>query len=124
MLETAGISPDVFVLTGDLADAAEPSCYRDLAAIFAGVADRTGASAIYLPGNHDTRSAFRQSLPAGVGKGPVNQTQWREGLRIIALDSTVPGEPHGSPADSFTDPLHVEHCIARAWAPSRGDRRL
>ena len=105
-LEAAGLRPDVFLLSGDLADAGDGACYQDLAGILGPAAARTGADVVYLPGNHDDRDGFRRHLttgngagPAGSGPGPVNQTCWRDGLRVIALDSTVPGEAHGELSD-------------------------
>jgi len=95
LLQTAGLRPDAFVLTGDLADAGEAACYDDLAAIVTQAAERSRAGVIYLPGNHDDRGMFRRHLTGGAGDGPLHQTCWRGGLRIIALDSTVPGESHG-----------------------------
>jgi 3',5'-cyclic-AMP phosphodiesterase len=99
LLDTTGIRPDVMLLTGDLADAGEGACYDDLAGLLAEAAGRSGASVIYVPGNHDERETFRRHLLGGLGGsgyGPVNQTHWRDGLRIIALDSTIPGESHGA----------------------------
>jgi len=95
LLQAAGLRPDAFVLTGDLADAGEAACYDDLAAIVTQAAERSGAGVIYLPGNHDDRGMFRRHLAGGAGDGPLHQTCWRGGLRIIALDSTVPGESYG-----------------------------
>jgi 3',5'-cyclic-AMP phosphodiesterase len=108
LLEGAGIRPDVFLLTGDLADAGDGGSYDDLAAILAEAARSSGASVVYLPGNHDDRAAFRRHLDGGAGDGPVNRTHWRDGLRIIALDSTVPGEAHGFLADETLDYLRSE----------------
>lgn len=95
LLEEAAIRPDIFLLTGDLADASDGGCYDDLAGILAEAANGCGASVVYLPGNHDDRDTFRRHLLGDSGDGPVNQTHWRGGLRIIALDSTVPGEDGG-----------------------------
>jgi len=92
-------------VTGDLAEAGEGPCYDDLAAILAEAASASQASVVYLPGNHDDREEFRRLVSdgaagdsggAGGPGGPVNQTHWRDGLRIIALDSTVPGEDGGN----------------------------
>ena len=112
---TAGLRPDVFLLTGDLADAGEGPCYDDLAAILAGAASASGASVVYLPGNHDDRDTFRRRLLSdgaaadGSGPGaPVNQTHWRDGLRIIALDSTIPGEDGGALDDETLRYLRSE----------------
>lgn len=114
----AGLRPDVFLLTGDLADAGEGPCYDDLAAILADAATASGASVVYLPGNHDDRAAFRRLLGDGAAAGaggppvnqsaPVNQTHWRDGLRIIALDSTIPGEDGGALDDETLRYLRSE----------------
>jgi 3',5'-cyclic-AMP phosphodiesterase len=108
LLEASGIRPDVFLLTGDLADAGDGPSYDDLAGILAEAVRGSGASVVYLPGNHDDRAAFRCHLDGGADDGPVNQTHWRDGLRIIALDSTVPGEAHGALADETLDYLRAE----------------
>jgi 3',5'-cyclic-AMP phosphodiesterase len=112
LLDTTGIRPDVFLLTGDLADAGESACYDDLAGLLAEAASPSGASVIYLPGNHDERGAFHRQLLGGSGDGPVNQTHWRDGLRIIALDSTIPGESHGALDDQTLDYLRTEIATA------------
>ena len=98
-LAAAGLRPDVFLLTGDLADTGDGACYDDLAAVLADAASGCGASVIYLPGNHDHRGAFRRHLLGEADRDadgtPVNQTHWRDGLRVVALDSTIPGEDGG-----------------------------
>ena len=105
----AGLRPDVFLLTGDLADAGEGPCYDDLAAILTDAARASGASVVYLPGNHDDRDTFRRHLLGdGALGGPVNQTHWRDGLRIIALDSTIPGEDGGALDDQTLRYLRSE----------------
>ncbi len=108
LLERTGVRPDVFLLTGDLADAGDGPSYDDLAAILAEAAGRAGAGVVYLPGNHDDRDTFRRHLLAADGSGPVNQTYWRDGLRIIAVDSTIPGEGHGYLDDSTLGYLGAE----------------
>ena len=106
----AGLRPDVFLLTGDLADAGEGPCYDDLAAILADAASASGASVVFLPGNHDDRGAFRRLLSDGPASpdAAVNQTHWRDGLRIIALDSTIPGEDGGNLDDETVAYLRSE----------------
>ena len=108
LLERTGVRPDVFLLTGDLADAGDGASYDDLAGILAGAAERADASVVYLPGNHDDRATFRRHLLGADGDGPVNQTHWRDGLRIIALDSTVPGEGYGHLGDDSLGYLRAE----------------
>jgi len=116
--DAAGLRPDVFLLTGDLTDRGEGPCYDDLAAIMAGAAQGSGAGVVFLPGNHDDRGEFRSRLLSdgaadgggdpGGRCGPVNQTHWRDGLRIIALDSTIPGEDGGNLDDETLAYLRSE----------------
>ncbi|MGH3280107.1 MAG: metallophosphoesterase, partial [Trebonia sp.] len=108
-VRAAGLKPDVFLLTGDLADHGDGACYDDLAAIVkqaAGTAD-----VVYLPGNHDDRGAFRRHLLGGAGDGPVNQVRWRGGLRVIALDSVVPGQAGGDLGDEALGFLRAELAV-------------
>lgn len=102
----AGLKPDVFLLTGDLADRGEGACYDDLAAIMNQAAG--GADVIYLPGNHDDRAAFRRHLLGGDGDGPVNQVRRRGGLRVIALDSVIPGQDGGELGEEALGFLRAE----------------
>jgi len=109
VLGSSGMRPDVILLTGDLTNAGDPACYDDLRAI---VADRAAAAGVptvvYLPGNHDERAAFRRHLLDVDGDAPVNQTHHRDGLRIIALDSVVPGQDHGVLTEEALDYLRFE----------------
>jgi 3',5'-cyclic-AMP phosphodiesterase len=95
VLESSSMDPDVILLTGDLANSGDGACYDDLRSIIDGSAATAGASVVYLPGNHDERGAFRRHLLDAEGDAAVNQTCWRAGLRVIALDSVVPGHDHG-----------------------------
>lgn len=107
-IDDAGIRPDLYVLTGDLADAGESSCYEQLAEIFA-TSPEPGRPVVYLPGNHDERGAFRRHLLGQAGQiGPIDQVRWHGGLRVVALDSTVPGEDFGSLAAESLDFLRAE----------------
>ena len=76
-LEAAGLRPDVFLLSGDLADAGDGACYQDLAGILGPAAARTGADVVYLPGNHDDRDGFRRHLTTGNGAGPTASSPTR-----------------------------------------------
>jgi len=65
--------------------------------------------ALYLPGNHDARPAFRaQLLGWEENEDVIDQVIWVGGLRVIALDSTVPGAAHGELDDSQLDWLEGE----------------
>lgn len=98
LIDQRHLRPDVILLTGDLADAGAGACYEELADAVAASAAARDATVVYLPGNHDQRGPFRRHLlgeEGRPGEGPINQTHWRGGLRILAVDSTVPGEDHG-----------------------------
>jgi 3',5'-cyclic-AMP phosphodiesterase len=97
MLAAAALEPDMFVLTGDLANAGDPACYEDLAEIMDTASRVTGTTVVYLPGNHDLRPEFRRYLldqPAA--PGPINQVHWCGDLRVISLDSVVPNQEFGA----------------------------
>ena len=111
LLRAADIEPDVLLLTGDLAEAGDAACYREVAELIASAAP--DATAVYIPGNHDDRAAFRRQLTGGPGGAqPLKQTRWRSGLRIVALDSTVPGEAYGALDARTLDYLRSELATA------------
>ncbi|WP_072314831.1 phosphodiesterase [Agrococcus sp. Marseille-P2731] len=94
--EASGARPDAIVFTGDLADRGEPDAYRRLREIVDPVAAELGSRVIWVMGNHDERRAFRAHLldePAS--DEPIDAVTELDGLRIITLDSTVPGRHHG-----------------------------
>ena len=100
-LERTGRRPDAIIFTGDLADRGEAAAYAELAALAEPVAERLGARIVWGMGNHDDRAAFRSELLGGMRDGgPVDQVLWLDGLRIIMLDTSVPGEHHGELDDS------------------------
>ncbi len=94
--EATGIRPDAIVFTGDLTDLGEPEAYALLREAVEPVAARLGAPVIWVAGNHDERPALRRDL---LGLEPTEQPVtgvWDlGGLRLIALDTTVPGWHHG-----------------------------
>ncbi|MEC5200028.1 Icc protein [Arthrobacter sp. PL16] len=99
-LEASGARPQAIVFTGDLADKGEPRAYAKLRAIVDPAASRLGATVIWAMGNHDDRAAFRAGLlderpPVSPPDAPVDAVHFIDGLRIITMDSTVPGHHHG-----------------------------
>lgn len=106
-------APDAFLLTGDLTDGGDAACYDDLAELARAAAG--GAEVIYLPGNHDERAAFRRHLLGTGGDGPVNQARRVGGLRVIALDSVIPGEDRGELGEEALEFLRRE--LAAGPAP-------
>jgi 3',5'-cyclic AMP phosphodiesterase CpdA len=102
--------PEAIVFTGDLADTGRPDAYRRLRDLVEPAAERLGAQLIWVMGNHDERGAFRAGLldqPA-TDLEPVDRVFDVNGLRIIALDSTVPGKHHGELDDAQLEWLAAE----------------
>ncbi|MEJ1168335.1 phosphodiesterase [Variovorax sp. CCNWLW235] len=91
--------PDAVVITGDLSDFGRAAEYEHLARLLGPL-----TMPVYLmPGNHDDRDQLRRSFPghgylaAGVGSAGFVQYSVRVGaLRLLTLDTCVPGESHGA----------------------------
>lgn len=96
LVESMNLAPDAIVFTGDLADLGEPEAYRSLRALVEPVAQRLGSPLVWVAGNHDERPALRQEL-LGLDPSyePVTSVWDLGGLRLIGLDSSVPGWHHG-----------------------------
>lgn len=88
--------PTAIVVTGDLADLGEPDAYRRLRASVEPVAEELGAPIVWVAGNHDERPALRAGL-LGLEptEEPVTGVWDLGGLRLVALDTSVPGWHHG-----------------------------
>ncbi|WP_114561081.1 metallophosphoesterase [Desertihabitans aurantiacus] len=105
-LVASGVRPDALVLSGDLADRGEPEAYRRLRAMVWPVAERLGARVVVGCGNHDDRAALRRELLHDAVEGadpgaadavdaPVHGVHDLGGLRLVVLDSSVPGAHWG-----------------------------
>lgn len=95
-LEASGGRPEAIIFTGDLADRGEPGAYDRLREIVEPVAERLGAQVIWVMGNHDDRATFRSTLLDELPTtNPVDRVYDVNGLRVITLDSSVPGSHHG-----------------------------
>ena len=112
--EASGGRPEAIVFTGDLADRGEPEAYDRIRRIVDPVAERLGAQVIWVMGNHDDRAAFRRGLlDDGVGGyRSVDRVDDVNGLRVITLDTSVPGHHHGEVAPEQLDWLAEELSIA------------
>jgi len=95
-LKESDARPEAIIVTGDLADRGEPDAYLRLRELMDPVALRLGTQVIWVMGNHDDRRAMRQHL---LGEMPTTRPFDRvhdvNGLRVIALDTSVPGRHHG-----------------------------
>ncbi|HWP74756.1 MAG TPA: phosphodiesterase [Methylomirabilota bacterium] len=87
--------PDVVLATGDLVERGEPEEYARLRAIL----DRLAMPLYVIPGNHDSREglarafADRGYLPTDGGFLHYTVEEWP--VRLIGLDTQVPGQPGG-----------------------------
>lgn len=87
--------PDAVVITGDLTDFGRAAEYTHLAELLAPL-----SMPVYLlPGNHDDRAQLRCSFPSHRYLGTDGFVQYAVsigGLRLLAIDTTVPKQSHGS----------------------------
>lgn len=87
--------PDFVICTGDLTERGEPDDYAELAALLAELA----MPFALIPGNHDRREPLRAAFPAlpwGDGADGLLCHEIDLGaLRLIALDTLLPGEEGG-----------------------------
>lgn len=92
----SGGSIDAIVLSGDITDQGDEPSYRIVREIVHEAARLLDAVVVVGMGNHDERAALRSGL-LGIepSEAPYDDTAWVDGLRIITLDSTVPGAHHG-----------------------------
>ena len=92
----SGVEPEALIFTGDLTDKGHPEAYARLRRMVEPIAERLGAQLIWLMGNHDERANFRTAL---LGEppddAPFHRSYMVGGLRILALDTSVPGHHHG-----------------------------
>lgn len=101
-IETIGrlpVAPDLVLLTGDLVNDGTPAQYDHLVDLLGGIDVPT----LPLPGNHDDRqelrSRFPAALPAGAADEPLDLVYDVGPIRLIALDTTIPGRNDGDLTD-------------------------
>lgn len=100
-VEGLGIRPDAMVFTGDLTDLGEPEAYAALREAVEPVAQRMGSPLIWVAGNHDERPALRRDLlDLEPSEDAVTGVWDLGGLRLVALDTSVPGWHHGDLDDA------------------------
>jgi Icc protein len=91
------LPPQAIVFTGDLADRAEPKAYVKLREIVEPAAAEIGAEVVWVMGNHDERESYASELFGEQVTEDVTQDRVHDvhGLRVISLDTSVPGYHHG-----------------------------
>lgn len=88
------------VVSGDLADRAEPEAYARLRRILSDARERLGAELLVVPGNHDDVGSVRSLvLELDPSDEPLDSVVYLDGLRVIGLDSTVVGFDYGELRD-------------------------
>ena len=88
-------APDLVVVTGDLVDAGMPEEYERLR----GFLDRLAFPVFVIPGNHDERGALADAFAAGrylPAAGPLHYAIEDWPVRILALDTLIPGKESGA----------------------------
>lgn len=98
VIEASGLRPDGVVFTGDLVDLGEGDAYAELRGLVEPFAARLGTRVFWVMGNHDDRGRFRERLldeTPGAEPLPVDRVDELDGLRLVTLDTTVPGLHHG-----------------------------
>lgn len=93
-LHTLDRRPDLVVLSGDLVDEGN----RDEYAHAVELLETLTIPYLVMPGNHDDREAFRAAFAAHAylpAKGSLSYCIDEHPVRIVALDSTVPGRHFG-----------------------------
>lgn len=88
--------PDAVVFTGDLADTGDLQAYIKLRNLVEPACETLGAKVIWAMGNHDNRENFRVGLLGEEpSDSPIDVVHTVKGLRIITLDTSVPGHHYG-----------------------------
>jgi 3',5'-cyclic-AMP phosphodiesterase len=84
--------PDVVIVSGDLVEGAQDWEYERIKEVLAPL----GMPVHVLPGNHDDREGLHRHFGVpGEGGAPVQYAAELGPVRLLVLDSTVPGREHG-----------------------------
>ncbi|WP_332714723.1 metallophosphoesterase [Pelagibacterium mangrovi] len=94
MIGTMDQAPKFIIASGDLTNRGDADSYRQLKSIM----EATDLPVIYALGNHDTRPGFYEGMLGRTTdlEAPYDHDQVIEGVHIITLDTTTPGQIGGS----------------------------
>lgn len=98
-VEGSGERIDALVLAGDLTDTADPAAYELLRELVEPVARRLGAQIVWTGGNHDERGPLARELFGADTTDPQDSMIAVRGLRVIAVDTALPGRHDGGLSD-------------------------
>jgi Icc protein len=108
-VEKADLDPAALIFTGDLADTGDIRAYRRLRELVEAAAERIGTPALFAMGNHDKREAFREGLLETAPHGePHDYVHHAGDVRVVVLDSSVPGTHGGGLEESQLEWLRAE----------------
>lgn len=86
--------PAVALITGDLTNGGDDEDYAQLAAL---LREELEVPLHVIPGNHDDRAALRRCFDVGgEAAAPIQYAIDLDGLRVLMLDTTIPGEDPGA----------------------------
>ncbi|HLL50785.1 MAG TPA: metallophosphoesterase [Thermomicrobiales bacterium] len=92
------ISPEFIILSGDLSDDGSAASYEVVKGVLAELGG-TDTPVLVALGNHDDRAAFRRVILGEAkpdGQEQYCYSQLIDGLRVIVLDSLIPGQDSGA----------------------------
>jgi 3',5'-cyclic-AMP phosphodiesterase len=92
------VAPAFIVVSGDLTEDGSAAGYAVVNEVLSELAG-TGAPVLLALGNHDDRATFRRVVLGAArcdDPGPYCYSRLIAGLRVIVLDSTIPGEAGGA----------------------------
>lgn len=97
VLTSWNVRCDAWVVSGDLSDDGSLASYARLRARVGRAAASLGVPVIWATGNHDDNAQFRAGvLGAEPAPGPYLAEHMLGRLRVLVLDSGVPGSPAGA----------------------------
>ena len=95
-LQETGVAPEFVVITGDLAHEGDAEDYAYIRKLLDEGSALIGAPVYVVLGNHDHRPAFRSGF---LGELPTEEPYYYahdiQGLRLIGLNSQIPGKHNG-----------------------------
>lgn len=96
---------DALLISGDLAEHGSRKEYKLAQKLVGGL----GVPVHVLPGNHDDRKKMRKSLGIpGEGDAPIDYAVDLGPLRLVVIDSTIPGEDRGDFLPAQLERLEAE----------------
>jgi Icc protein len=105
MIAESRLRVDAVVVSGDIADRGDETSYLRVRTTLRRIAERSGAALVLAPGNHDAPATLLEVFDEVDKQYP--RITLVGGLRVVALDSTVPGHHHGDLDDGQLDRLRA-----------------